>query len=147
MKKRGYFLSIVVVLMIGTVSFTSKNVEVKQEWSEWEKTTCLKGVDFRAKKGRYEMSRRARKWEFQFNNRYNATINFNYKAISILRKDKMKSARTSKNRVAIEGNTKSKVFSTYLKANKDIVIDLVKIRFGKNDIGKNFYKCDNIKKK
>ena len=147
MKKRGYFLSIIIVLMIGTMAFTSKNVEVKQEWSEWKKTACLKGVDFRAKKGRYEMSRRARKWEFQFNNRYNATIHFNYKAISILRKDKMRSARTSKNRIVIEGNSESKVFSTYLKANKDIIVDLVKIRFGKNDVGKNFYKCDNVKKK
>ena len=142
MKKRGYFLSIIVVLLIGTMAFTSENVLAETEWTEWKKTECLKGVDFRAKKGRYEMSRRARKWEFQFRNRYNATIYFNYKAISILRKDKMRSARTSKSRIEIAGNAESKVFSTYLKANKEIVVDLVKIRFGKNDAGKNYYKCD-----
>ncbi|MBL4643546.1 MAG: hypothetical protein JKY44_08150 [Flavobacteriaceae bacterium] len=147
MKKRGYFLSIIVVLLIGTMAFTSENVLAEAEWTEWKKTECLKGVDFRAKKGRYEMSRRARKWEFQFRNRYNATIYFNYKAISILRKDKMRSARTSKSRIQIEGNLESKVFTTYLKANKEIVVDLVKIRFGKNDVGKNYYKCDNVKNK
>lgn len=147
MKKRGYFLSIIVVLLIGTMAFTSENVLAETEWTEWKKTECLKGVDFRAKKGRYEMSRRARKWEFQFKNRYNATIYFNYKAISILRKDKMRSARTSKSRIQIEGNLESKVFATYLKANKEIVVDLVKIRFGKNDVGKNYYKCDNVKNK
>ena len=142
MKKRGYFLSIIALLMIGTMAFTTNNVEEQTEWSEWTKTECLKGVDFRVKKGRYEMSRRARKWEFQFNNRYNATIYFNYKAISILRKDKMRSARASKNRVLIKGNSESKIMSTYLKANKDIIVDLIKIRFGNKDIGKNYYKCD-----
>ena len=147
MKKRGYFLSIIVVLLIGTMAFTSENVIAETEWTEWKKTKCLKGVDFRAKKGRYEMSRRARKWEFQFKNRYSATIYFNYKAISVLRKDKMRSARTSKSRIEIAGNADSKVYSTYLKANKEIVVDLVKIRFGKNDVGKNYYKCDKIKKK
>jgi len=142
MKKRGCFLSIIALLLIGTMAFTSENVIVEEEWTEWKNTKCLKGVDFRAKKGRYEMSRRARKWEFQFRNRYNATIYFNYKAISVLRKDKMRSARTSKSRIEITGNSDSKVFATYLKANKEIVVDLVKIRFGKNDVGKNYYKCD-----
>ena len=147
MKKWGYFLSIIGVMMIGTMAFTSTNVEVQAEWSDWKKTECLKGVDFRVKKGRYEMSRRARKWEFQFNNRYSATIYFNYKAISVLQKDKMRSARASRNRIEIGGNLESKVMSTYLKANKDIIVDLIKIRFGKNDVGKNFYKCDKVKKK
>ncbi len=142
MKKRGYFLSVIMLLIIGTMGFTSKDVTPQREWSEWQKTACLKGVDFRAKKGKYEMSRRARKWEFQFRNRYNATIYFNYKALSILQKDKMRSARVSKNRITIEGNSESKVFSTYLKANKEIIVDLVKIRFGKNDVGKNYYICD-----
>lgn len=145
MKKRGYFLSIIVVLLIGTMAFTSENVLAETEWTEWKKTNCLKGVDFRAKKGRYEMSRRARKWEFQFKNRYSATIYFNYKAISVLRIDKMRSARTSKSRIEIAGNAESKVYATYLKANKEIVVDLVKIRFGKNDVGKNYYKCDKKK--
>ena len=146
MKKGGYFLSMIILVMIGTMAFTTTTVKAQNEWSEWTKTTCLKGVDFRTKKGRYEMSRRARKWEFQFKNRYNATIYFNYKALSILQKDKMRSARTSKNRVQIEGNSESKSMSTYLKANKEIIVDLVKIRFGNNDVGKNYYKCDKIKK-
>jgi len=147
MKKKGYFLSIIIVLLVGTTAFTSENVIVEEEWTAWKKTNCLKGMDFKAKKGRYEMSRRARKWEFQFRNRYNATIYFNYKAASILKKDKMRSARTSKSRIEISGNSDSKIVSTYLKANKEIIVDLVKIRFGKNDVGKNFYKCDKINKK
>ena len=147
MKKGGYFLSIIMIFMIGTMAFTTNNVEVKEEWSEWTNTKCLKGIDYRAKKGRYQMSRRARKWEFQFKNRYNATIYFNYKAISILKKEKMRSARASKNRIEIAGNTETKVLSTYLKANKEIIVDLVKIRFGNNDVGKNYFKCDKVKNK
>lgn len=147
MKKGGYFLSIIAILMIGTMAFAPKNVEVQTEWGEWTNTKCLKGVDYRAKKGKFQMSRRARAWEFQFKNRYNATIYFNYKAISVLKKDKMKSARTSKNRIEIAGNTETKIMSTYLKANKEILVDLVNIRFGNNDVGKNFYKCDKVKKK
>ena len=143
MKRRGYFLSIIMLLIIGTMAFTLKPVEEQTEWTTWKKTKCLKGVDYRAKKGGYKMSRRARQWEFQFRNRYNATIYFNYKALSILQKDKLRSARVSKNRIVIEGNTDGKVISTYLKANKEIFVDLVKIRFGNNDVGKNYYKCDN----
>ncbi|MDG1528319.1 MAG: hypothetical protein P8I51_02425 [Polaribacter sp.] len=94
------------------------------------------------------MSRRARKWEIQFKNRYNAVINFNYKAISTAQMKNYSRARVSKNRVVLEGDGgESKVLSTFVKANKELYVNIVKIRFGKKDVGKNYYKCDIEKKK
>jgi len=146
MKKWGYFLSIIMFIMIGSTAFTQKDSENQNEWSEWKQTKCLKGIDYRVKMGKYEMSRRARKWELQFKNRYNATIHFNYKAISTAQIKDFNRARTSRNRIHLDGNSgETKVFSTFLKANKDIVVDIVKIRFGQKDIGKNYYKCDQKK--
>lgn len=126
------------------MAFTN-NFESQNEWSEWKNTKCLKGISYKVKMGKYDMSRRARKWEFQFKNRYNATIYFNFKAISAAQIKKIKSARESRNRVVLEGGAETKVLSTYAKANKELFIGIVKIRFGKEDAGKNYYKCDKTK--
>lgn len=142
MKKRGYFLSVILIVMIGIMAFKPTVKEHQNEWTEWKQTNCLKGIDFRVKKGKYEMSRRARKWEFQFKNRYNANVYFNFKAISSTQMSKFKSARTSRSRVQISGNSTTKVLSSFIKANNELYVDIVKIRFGKEDIGKNYYKCD-----
>jgi len=145
MKKRGIFLSIVMFIMIGSMAFTSSNVS-QNTWSEWRNTKCLAGVSYKVKMGKYEMSRRARKWEIQFKNRYNATIHFNYKAISSSKISKFRTARKSRNRITLVGDgTETKILSTYVNANKELVVDAVNIRFGKEDIGKNYYKCDKPK--
>lgn len=142
MKKRGYFLSVVLLVVCINMAFTTYSSKEQNEWTEWQQTKCLKGIDYRVKMGKYEMSRRARKWEFQFKNRYNATVYFNFKAISKTQLSKFKSARTSRSRIQIDGNSKTKVLSSYIKANKELYVDIVKIRFGNNDVGKNYYKCD-----
>lgn len=147
MKKRITYLSIIMLIMIGSMAFTS-SVEDQNTWSEWQNSKCLKGVSYKVKMGKYNMSRRARKWEIQFKNRYNAVINFNYKAISTAQMKNYSRARTSRNRIVLEGNGgESKVISTFVKANKDLYVNIVKIRFGKKDVGKNYYKCDIVKKK
>ena len=147
MKKRGMFLSIIMLIMIVTMAFTSSD-KSQNTWGEWQNTKCLKGVSYKVKMGKYNMSRRARKWEIQFKNRYNAVINFNYKAISTAQIKNYSKARTSRNRIVLEGDGgESKVISTYVKANKELYVNIVKIRFGKKDVGKNYYKCDSAKKK
>jgi hypothetical protein len=142
MKKGGYFLSIIIVLMIGTMAFTSKNVEVKGDWSEWQITECAKGLDYRVKKGSYDMTRRARKWHVQFKSRYSLTIHYNYKAVSIKRKKDVRKIRTNNPRLHLEANKESREFLMYVKANKEIYMHIDKIRFGKMDKGKNFYPCN-----
>jgi hypothetical protein len=145
MKNRGIFLSIIMLIMIGSMAFTN-SFESQNTWSDWQNTKCLKGVSYKVKLGKYNMSRRARKWEIQFKNRYNAVVNFNYKAISTAQIKNYKKARTSKNRLALEGDGgESKILSTYVKANKALFVNIVKIRFGKKDVGKNYYKCDKSK--
>lgn len=145
MKKRGIFLSIIMFVMIGITAFTTAS-DSQSVWSDWQNTKCLKGISYKVKMGKYDMSRRARKWEIQFKNRYNANIHFNYKAISTAQIKNIRSARESRNRVVIEGEgTESKILSTYVKANKELFVDITKIRFGKEDIGKNYYKCDKVK--
>ena len=147
MKKRITYLSIIMLIMIGSMAFTS-SIESQNTWGEWQNTKCLKGVSYKVKMGKYNMSRRARKWEIQFKNRYNAVINFNYKAISTAQMKNYSRARVSKNRVVLEGDGgESKVLSTFVKANKELYVNIVKIRFGKKDVGKNYYKCDIEKKK
>ncbi|WP_347174991.1 hypothetical protein [Polaribacter uvawellassae] len=142
MKKRGIFLSIFMLIMIGSMAFTN-TTESQNTWSEWKNTKCLKGISFKVKMGKYEMSRRARKWEIQFKNRYNAKIYFNFKAISSTQIKNIRSARESRNRIILEGEgAESKVLTTYVKANKELFVDITKIRFGKEDVGKNYYKCD-----
>ena len=81
MKNRITILSILTLVLISAMAFTT-STETQNTWSEWQNTKCLKGVSYKVKMGKYNMSRRARKWEIQFKNRYNAVINFNYKAIS-----------------------------------------------------------------
>ncbi|MFN0729435.1 hypothetical protein [Polaribacter gochangensis] len=145
MKKRGIFLSIIMFVMIGVTAFTTTS-DNQSVWSDWQNTKCLRGISYKVKMGKYDMSRRARKWEIQFKNRYNANIYFNYKAISTAQIKNIRSARESRNRVVIEGEgTESKVLSTYVKANKELFVDITKIRFGKEDVGKNYYKCDKVK--
>ena len=151
MKKWGIFLSIIMFIMIGLTAFTNEVIE-QNTWGEWQNTKCLKGISYKVKMGKYEMSRRARKWEIQFKNRYEAKdsvkarIHFNYKALSTTQIKSIKSARVSRNRLSLEGyGAESKVLSTYVKANKELYVDIVKIRFGKKDVGKNYYKCDKPK--
>lgn len=141
MKKGGYFLSIVMVVMIGTMAFTTKNVEVQTEWSEWTKTACAKGLDYRVKKGSYDMSRRARKWQIQFKSRYGSKMHFSFKLMSVLRKSDARRMRAFKTRMHLEPNASSKELQSFVKANKEIYVHIDKIRFGKEDKGKNFYPC------
>lgn len=142
MKNKGIFLAVFAFVIIGLMAFTTTS-KTQNTWSDWRNTKCLKGVSYKVKMGKYNMSRRARKWEIQFKNRYNAVINFNYKAMSTAQIKNYSRARTSRNRIVLEGNGgASKVISTFVKANKDLHVDIVKIRFGKNDVGKNYYKCD-----
>lgn len=145
MKNKGIFLSIIMLIMIGSMAFT--NIDESQSvWSEWQNTKCLKGISYKVKMGKYDMSRRARKWEIQFKNRYNATVYFNFKAISTAQIKNIKRARESRNRLVLEGDgAETKVLSTYAKANKDLHVDIVKTRFGKEDVGKYYYKCDKTK--
>ncbi len=146
MKKKGIFLSIIMLIMIGTMAFTN-SLESQNTWSEWQNTKCLKGVSYKVKMGKYNMSRRARKWEIKFKNRYNAVINFNYKAISTAQLKSYSKARTSRNRIVLDGDGgESKVISTFVKANKELYVNILKIRFGKKDVGKNYYNCDSQKK-
>ena len=145
MKNRITILSILTLVLISAMAFTT-STETQNTWSEWQNTKCLKGVSYKVKMGKYNMSRRARKWEIQFKNRYNAVINFNYKAISTAQMKNYSRARTSRNRIVLEGNGgESKVISTFVKANKELYVNILKIRFGKNDVGKNYYKCDKPK--
>ena len=145
MKNRITILSILTLVLISAMAFTT-STETQNSWSEWQNTKCLKGVSYKVKMGKYNMSRRARKWEIQFKNRYNAVINFNYKAISTAQMKNYSRARTSRNRIVLEGNGgESKVISTFVKANKELYVNILKIRFGKNDVGKNYYKCDKPK--
>ncbi|WKD86593.1 hypothetical protein KCTC32516_01969 [Polaribacter huanghezhanensis] len=145
MKKWGIFSSIIMFVMIGATAFTTTS-ESQSEWTQWQSTKCLKGINYRVKMDKYDMSRRARKWEIQFKNRYNATIYFNYKAISTAQIKKIRSARESRNRITLEGDgAETKALSTYVKANKELFVNITKIRFGKEDVGKNYYKCDKVK--
>lgn len=142
MKKRGIFLSIIMFIIIGATAFTT-TTESQNDWSDWKNTKCLRGIRYKVKMGKYDMSRRARKWEIKFKNRYNATIYFNYKAISSAQIKNIKSARENRGRIILEGDgTETKVLSTYVKANKELFVNITKIRFGKEDVGKNYYKCD-----
>lgn len=142
MKKRGIFLSIIMFIIIGATAFTT-TTESQNDWSDWKNTKCLRGISYKVKMGKYDMSRRARKWEIKFKNRYNATIYFNYKAISSAQIKNIKSARENRGRIILEGDgTETKVLSTYVKANKELFVNITKIRFGKEDVGKNYYKCD-----
>ncbi len=147
MKKGGFFLSIIMIVMIGTVAFTSKDVKVQSDWSEWQKTKCSKGLDYRVKKGSYDMSRRARKWRVQFKSRYSLTMHYNYKAVSIKRIKDVRRIRSNNPRLHLEANKESKELVLYVKANKEIYMHVDKVRFGNVDKGKNFYPCDAKKKK
>jgi len=147
MKNRGYFLSVIMLIMIGTMGFTLNPVESQNEWSEWQKTTCAKGLDYRTKIGRYDMTRRARKWQIQFKSRYSLTMHYNYKVMSINRKKDARKIRANNPRLHLEANIESKEFALYVKANKEIYMHIDKVRFGDMDKGNNFYPCDEKKKK
>lgn len=146
MKNRGYFLSIIILIIIGAMGFTLKPTDDQNEWSDWQKTVCSKGLDYRVKKGGYDMSRRARKWHLQFKSRYSLTMHFNYKAISMKRIKDVRKIRANNPRMHLGANKESKEFALFVKANKEVYVHVDKVRFGKMDKGKNFYPCDGKKK-
>ncbi|MDG1528320.1 MAG: hypothetical protein P8I51_02430 [Polaribacter sp.] len=50
MKKRITYLSIIMLIMIGSMAFTS-SIESQNTWGEWQNTKCLKGVSYKVKMG------------------------------------------------------------------------------------------------
>ncbi|TVZ55048.1 hypothetical protein OD91_0289 [Lutibacter sp. Hel_I_33_5] len=118
--------------------FNSNVSDNNYGWGKWKKTSCLKGLDYRIKKGVYNKESKAYRWKIQFRNRYAKPLHINYSAVP-------KSKSTSKKYIAtdrIHIKSNHAIYSTYydLKEKRSISIIIDKVRVGVKDSGK-FYKC------
>jgi len=145
--KKSISIVLAVVFSIGLMSFMDvdkKNdkaeINLQSEWSEWNQTSCLSGLDFRVKRGDYNEYAKKYKWFVEYKNRYTETIHFGSHAVPYSQKNEILSSK----KVSIRKHLKpGDVTSTYflVDENSTIYVYVGKIRMGEKDYG-DYSRCD-----
>lgn len=66
----------IVLLFLLTIGCGAAFAQTKNEWEDWQKTSCYSNISFRLK--HEGMRGEQHVWQVQFKNDYNSLISFNY---------------------------------------------------------------------
>lgn len=71
------------LLILGVLSLflIPQHSFAQSDWSYWQQTDCLAGVDVRVKRGDYNQVAKKYKWYVEFKNRYDEKVHFNSIAV------------------------------------------------------------------
>ncbi|OSY89497.1 hypothetical protein WH52_02360 [Tenacibaculum holothuriorum] len=115
--------------------------ESKTGWGNWNRTDCLRGLDFRVRNDGYNKYAKKYRWSIQFRNRYRDDIHFSYKAVAPNEKYDIRSSGRTTDRVHVDsGDTRGSYY--LVRSGNSIYVYINKIRLGEKDYGYGYYDCD-----
>lgn len=125
------------------VFFFISNACAQSNWSPWRQTDCLKGLDFRVKRGEYNEFAKKYHWDVEFRNRYNDNIHFNCIAVEPSRKSEIRSSERTSDRLHADANGGTNTAWFLINSSSEIYVHVNRIRISDKDSGEDYYDCDN----
>jgi len=106
------------------------------DWSEWQNSSCYKGLDFRTRRFDTRQADGTYEWQVQFRDRYYQKISFDH----TLSEPNVKKETTDRMTVSTMSESSTNYF--YLYSTKTCTVWINNVRFGNDDWGSSYYKCD-----
>lgn len=131
------------VLSVFAFLLCSTTIIAQNSWGSWRTTDCLKGLDFRVKRGDYNKYAKKYKWFIEYKNRYRDNIHFSTIAVSPDRRSEIRSSGKTTNRLHADGNGGTVQTYFLIDASSSIYVHINRIRINEKDYGVDYYDCDN----